>query len=308
MISGFFASCGPSAKNLVLTGDEKKNTHDYNGAIADYSQALSNEPTMFQAWHNRGECQMNLNLYDLAIKDFNEALAIKPDFPATLFDIGICYLKLKKYPEALEKIEKAHQKDTSIKANTALAECYFYTGKNHSAINYFDAALHDTPDSVALYLGRSISNFQLGYIDESKSDIAVYIQKGGTDPVASRQMGLIYLKTSAAPGMLDSAVFFLDQYKTKVVTPDKEAFKALVLSHLLRGKLMLSNDKAVEAMADFSKVIELEPNHAEALFERGKILISVGQNTDGCIDLQNALKNGNTNAEKLIGKYCNEIL
>ena len=101
---------------------------------------------------------------------------------------------------------------------------------------------------------------------------------------------------------------FLEQYKSKTLTLDKESSKAMVLSYLLRGKKLMEIEKEVEAMADFSKVIELEPSNAEALFERGKILISVGQNIEGCMDLQNALKNGNKNAEILIDAYCGDVL
>ena len=37
-------------------------------------------------------------------------------------------------------------------------------------------------------------------------------------------------------------------------------------------------------------------------------MISLEQSADGCLDLQNALKNGNTNAQELINIYCGEFL
>jgi tetratricopeptide (TPR) repeat protein len=251
---------------------------------------------------------MKLGFYDLAINDFNEVLILKPNFSASQYNMGLCFLKLKKYPEALQLIENASKADTSIKANTALAECYFYAGKNQTAIKYFNAALKETPDSVGLFLGRGLAHYQLGLVVYSKSDLSNYLQKGGVNAIAFRQLGLIYLKTADTTALLDSAILFLEQFKTNVTILDKESSKAMALAYLLRGKMLMNTEKQVEAMADFSKVIELEPANAEALLQRGKILISVGQNIEGCLDLQNALKNGNKNAEKLISVYCNEVL
>lgn len=304
----FSVSCGSSPKQLIASGDEKKTAHDYTGALADYSSALTAQPEFYQAWQNRGECQMKLGFYELAINDFREVLRIKPEFSAALYNMGLCFLKIKKYPDALQCIENAALGDTSIAANTALAECYFYAGKNQSAIKYFTAALQDTPDSVGLFLGRALASYQLGLVGSSKSDLSTYLQVGGANAIAYRQLGLIYLKTADTQTQIDSSILFLEQFKSKVQIMDKESSKALLLAYFLRGKMLMSAEKKVEAMADFSKIIELEPSHAEALLERGKILISVGQNIEGCTDLQNALKNGNSKAEKLMAMYCNEIL
>ena len=287
---------------------KKKIAHDYAGAIAFYSNAISKQPILYQAWQNRGECQMKLELYQLAINDFKEVLALKPNFSPSLYNMGLCFLKLKKFQEALQCIEKATLADTSINANSVLAECYYYVGKNQSAIKYFNAAINDNPDSVGLFLGRGLAYYQLDLVISSKIDLKLYLQNGGLNPIAFRQLGLIYLKTADTTSLLDSSIIFLEQYKSKTLTLDKESSKAMVLSYLLRGKMLMDIEKEVEAMADFSKVIELEPSNAEALFERGKILISVGQNIEGCLDLQNALKNGNKNAEILIDAYCGDVL
>ena len=287
---------------------KKKIAHDYAGAIAFYSNAISKQPILYQAWQNRGECQMKLELYQLAVNDFKEVLALRPNFSPSLYNMGLCFLKLKKFQEALQCIEKATLADTSIKANSVLAECYYYVGKNQSAIKYFNAAINDNPDSVGLFLGRGLAYYQLDLVISSKIDLKLYLQNGGLNPIAFRQLGLIYLKTADTTSLLDSSIIFLEQYKSKTLTLDKESSKAMVLSYLLRGKMLMDIEKEVEAMADFSKVIELEPSNAEALFERGTILISVGQNIEGCMDLQNALKNGNKNDEILIDEYCGDVL
>ncbi|MCD6066929.1 MAG: tetratricopeptide repeat protein [Bacteroidetes bacterium] len=304
----FFASCGPSPKDLVLAGDEKKAANDYAGASADYSSAILAKPDLYQAWLNRGECQMQLGKYDLALADFNKAISLKPNIAESHYNKGISLMKLKKYPEALESLTKACAMDTAINGNMALASCYFYAGLNQKAILYFSKSLEETPDSIGLYLGRALAFYQSGDLASCKSDVQTYYKSGGSNPVGYRQIGLAYVKSSLSKVSMDSAIVYLELYKSKVTALDAEAAKALTLSYLTRGRQLMKVDMEIEAMADFSKVIELDPANAESYYQRGKIMVSLGQNADGCIDLQTALKNGNTDAQKLIDIYCGDYL
>lgn len=304
----FAVSCGISPKQYVETADEKRVALDFNGAIIDYSSAIKAKPTLYQAWHNRGECQMQLGLYKLALTDFNETLKLKPDFASAIYNKGLCLIKLKKYADALKSIDIACKLDTTINADLTYANCYFYLGYNREAVYYFTKSLLTMPDSLGLYLGRGIANYQLENLTACKFDLTKYIEMGGINPISLRQLGLIYLKSGNNPVYIDSAIVCLELFNSQNKTPDKEAVKALVLSYLARGKKLMEMEKEVDALADISKAIELDPSNAEALYQRGKIMISLGQTADGCLDLQNALKNGNTNAEKLIGIYCGDVL
>jgi tetratricopeptide (TPR) repeat protein len=304
----FVSSCKTTPKQFVETGDEKRVALDFNGAIIDYSSAIKEKPALHQAWHNRGECQMQLGQYKLALIDFNETLKLKPDFVSAIYNKGLCLIKLKKYTEALKCIDIACKMDTSIKADLTYANCYFYLGYNREAVHYFTKSLITMPDSSGLYLGRGIANYQLENLEACKLDLAKYIEMGGLNPICFRQLGLVYLKSGNNPVYIDSAIVCLELFTTQNKTIDKEASKALVLSYLARGKNLMEMEKEIDALADISKAIELDPSNAEALFQRGKIMISLGQTADGCLDLQSALKNGNTNAEKLIGIYCGDVL
>lgn len=304
----FASSCKTSPKQFVEAGDEKRVALDFNGAIIDYSSAIKEKPVFYQAWHNRGECQMQLGQYKLALTDFNETLKLKPDFAIAIYNKGLCLIKLKNHAEALKCIDFACKMDTSIKADLTYANCYFYLGYNREAVHYFTKALLTMPDSAGLYLGRGIANYQLGNLEACKLDLSKYIEMGGLNAVCYRQLGFLYLKSGNNPVYMDSAIVCLELFTAQNKTIDKEAAKALALSYLARGKNLMEIEMEVDALADISRAIELDPSNAEALFQRGKIMISLGQMVEGCLDLQNALKNGNTDAEKLIEIYCGEVL
>jgi tetratricopeptide (TPR) repeat protein len=303
-----FLSCGQSPKDLVLAGDEKAKAHDYEGALADYSAAIAARPELYQAWHHRGECRMQLGQYEPASGDFLESLKLKPDFSLSRYDLGLCYLKLKKYHEALQELEKACRADTAIHGALALANSNYYCGNNQAAIRYYTEALSDLPDSSGIYLGRGLAYYQSGNFAASKSDLSTYLLKGGTNPVAYRQLGLLYLRKGSVQDHVDSSVIYLDLYKAKNPVADVETGKALTLSYLVRAKILIAEGREILAMADLSKAIELDPANAEALYQRGKIMVALGQTAEGCIDLQSALKNGNSDAKKLIAIYCKDVL
>ncbi len=61
-------------------GLAKQESGDYQGAIADYNQAIKIKPDFASAYFVRGIAKSNLEDYQGAIADCNQAIQIKPDF------------------------------------------------------------------------------------------------------------------------------------------------------------------------------------------------------------------------------------
>ena len=69
---------------------------DYQGAIADYSEAIKYNPFDADFYNNRGQVQYVLKNYRAAVADFNKTLYLDPDMARTyvhiiLFLIVLCY-------------------------------------------------------------------------------------------------------------------------------------------------------------------------------------------------------------------------
>ena len=60
------------------------NKNDVDGAIADYGKAIELQPNNFENYYNRGIALASKHDYDLAIADFSKALEISPDFATAL--------------------------------------------------------------------------------------------------------------------------------------------------------------------------------------------------------------------------------
>ncbi|PIV58665.1 MAG: hypothetical protein COS14_08405, partial [Bacteroidetes bacterium CG02_land_8_20_14_3_00_31_25] len=59
------------------------------------------------------------------------------------------------------------------------------------------------------------------------------------------------------------------------------------------------------AISDFNKAIEINPNNAEAYYNRGFAKINLGQKDSGCLDLSKAGKLGCSQAYEAIKDFCN---
>ncbi len=59
------------------------------------------------------------------------------------------------------------------------------------------------------------------------------------------------------------------------------------------------------AIQDYNKAIELNPDLAEAYYNRGVAKIFLGQKDDGCLDLSKAGELGHAEAYEAIKENCN---
>lgn len=77
-----------------------------------------------------------------------------------------------------------------------------------------------------------------------------------------------------------------------VCTPNNQAQKSVVMSSakefFQRGRELDVQGQSQEAIAEYTRAIEVDPNYAEAYFYRGNTLALVGQPLKGIKDLQKA--------------------
>ena len=69
-----------TAEEWFNLGKNKSQSGDYQGAIADYNQAIQIKPDDATAYYNRGIAKKNLGDYQGAIGDYNQAIKIQPDY------------------------------------------------------------------------------------------------------------------------------------------------------------------------------------------------------------------------------------
>jgi tetratricopeptide (TPR) repeat protein len=97
--------------NLALAyynrGIARYNLGDKQGAIEDYSQAITLHPSLAEAYSNRGNTRASLGDREGAISDYDRAIRINPNLAETYGSWGIALAEMGKKQEAIEYLEKA---------------------------------------------------------------------------------------------------------------------------------------------------------------------------------------------------------
>ncbi|MEH2179983.1 tetratricopeptide repeat protein, partial [Nostoc sp.] len=116
-----------------------RNQKDYEGAIADFSQALKLDPNYIDAYYNRGFAYFDLKDYDSAIADFNQALKLDPSKATDYYNRGLAnayynrgttYYELKDHDSAIADFNQALKLDPNyfnqvLKLDSNYTDAYY---------------------------------------------------------------------------------------------------------------------------------------------------------------------------------------
>ena len=83
-----------TGEQFLISGNQKYEQGNFQGAIADYNQALRIDPNDAQAYNNRGNAKYDLKDYAGAMGDFNEAIRIDPNNPTAYTNRGVTRIYL----------------------------------------------------------------------------------------------------------------------------------------------------------------------------------------------------------------------
>ena len=207
----------------------------------NYQPAHELSRTIKQAHYNRGITYLNDERYSEAVTAFQNAIALDPDFITAHYNLGLTYLKMETYPRAVDALQKTITLDrTYIAAYHALALVYLGEQELGKARNVANDALKLDPNY------QPIRSF-LEAIDPS----------------------FIAPKTQTTP----------QPEPDQPVDPQPDA-KPKQETHYELGSAYREAKMWTEAIAEFQKAIDLDPDFVAAHTDLGRTYLEMGQLDD----------------------------
>ena len=260
--------------------------NDPEKAIADFTMCISLRPDLVNAYIQRGTLYYKQNKKDLALADFNQALTIDSKNAQTYLKRGNIYFDKGAFDLALIDFEKAT--DLGISDASVLL-----------VIGNINFDQKKFPEAITAYYK---------YLAISRNDITVYVKLGNCfdqlkqydTAIVEYTNALAFDKTVQMYSLRANDYFLLAaSNKTFYDSTISDCSAIIALdavnadAYLLRGrsyKALLNQDPAI---ADFSKVIELNPENAKlaAAFNfRAWCYVAKGGNSNNVHATQDFLK------------------
>ncbi len=280
---------------------KKIESHDYDEAIVGLDKAIELYPNFAVAYMRRGRAKAFSGLYNEAIKDFDEVIKRNPEYDQVYGNNGLTkYLRRqdRDYQAATEDFKRA------INLNGDLAPAYLglgnvkrKSGDPKGAIEAYSKAINKAPKYAEAYLQLGTTkyitsdyvgaieayNTAINHLKPAEADADVYLNLGNAKWKSSDAEGALEAYNKAIdlkPDFVKAYSQRLNLVKTlldlKVVQENPKVKKSLseravsdkaaIFYH--QGKIDFNSKKYNIAIENFSTVIRLNPDFADAYYNR----------------------------------------
>ncbi|MBZ9849239.1 tetratricopeptide repeat protein [Mesorhizobium sp. CA14] len=266
-------------KAYFYRGAARDDKQDWDGAIADYGEAIALDPKRTSAHFNRGTDWFNKGDHDRAIADFNIVISLEPSASDAYSSRGSAFLRKGKIEAAMLDFQQAIEADPQNgNAHTGLGTALSKIGERERAIAEYDKAIRiDSADFIAL-VNRGIAYAAKNEFDRA---IADYDAALGIDPGSADA----YVNRSAAwLGENDWARAIADASKAI------ELDAGIVDGYYARGVAWTNKGDNDRAVADFDKAIALDATDARAWFGRSLTRARKGDSAGAAADCRKAIE------------------
>ena len=271
-----------------------------DGALADYDRAIQLDPGFAHAYRLRGTLLSRRGQNDRALADFDSAVRLRPDDPGGLKDRGGVLVRLGQYDRAIDDLNKA------IALDPSRAGAYLNRGAAFNSLGQYERAIDDLNKAIALepgnagaFTNRGLAYYMIGQYERAIESLSEGVRLAPRNAIVHLNRGNVYaklgFKEQAAgdyetagrldPGLIahygGPARLLEDMSKQNLAIRDEKKLTLrpdpAELDRLLeRGNDLRSRGDWGGAVLEYSRVIEKDPNRADAYVARGWARLCAG--------------------------------
>jgi tetratricopeptide (TPR) repeat protein len=236
-------------------------------------KAVELDPKFFDARFALGVSYLSGKQYKKALEQLEECRKLKPGDPFTELRTADVHLKLGKYEKARECYKKLEKNFPKL-VPYALGRSYAYEGKHDEAVKHFEKAWEKGLLDVDFLVEWAQSCFGIGRKSEAVKVLEkFFLTNAGPQDFAHLEKVILSWcdprsdLNELQKGRLDKAVALLEgepskpgEAHTALTELAKEAGNSEEI-HQMLGRTLLALGKKEEAVAQFKKAIELNPDY-----------------------------------------------
>ncbi|MFN6519023.1 MAG: tetratricopeptide repeat protein [Nostoc sp. CreGUA01] len=257
----------PLSNYYTSRGDIRYLSNDYQGALADYNQAIQLDPDSPENYLWRANVRSLLKDNQGALADCNQAIKSQPDNGDGYSCRGSVRFDLKDYQGALVDLNQA------IKFNPDDITYYFDRAKVREILQDYKAALADynqaikiQPELPIVYTHRGSMYWKLKDYKAALADYNQAIQLDPNDAVAYSYRGNVYGKIKDYQRALADLAHALQL---------QPQLPGAYFIYLTRSNIYKNLKDYQAALADANKLIQLQPNNVSGYSTRSIIYIEL---------------------------------
>lgn len=254
---------------LIFSGLTVARIPVWKNSISLWTDVIKKDPTVADAFTNRGQYYDGIGDVDRAFADFSESIKLQPNKPAGYHNRAVSFFNKKDFKNALsdnQRVLDMDPKHTDALVNRGAI--LFNMDENDSAIFYYKKALEVTPGLAKAYYDCGAAYFKVKNFKMS----AEYFKKA----------------TERIPDFIDAYTFLALSYvnldlhqeaELTVNTAEKylpnSAARAMVSDEYIhRGNNAYNNKDVDGAFQYYSYSAKILPSNAEAYFNIGGIYLT----------------------------------
>lgn len=275
--------------NSFQEGDLKQASRWFDWAI----KADSTNPVCYL---NRGHVKRSQNDFKQAFSDFKKASALNPKDGDTFFWMALSAFNTGDYQSSLEGNTKAIELASSQGSQAYLnrAQTFVRLGKNKPALADYDSVIvRKDQNLMNAYFGRGELFMRM---DDKKSALTDYKKVVELNP-SNVQLTWDIGRVSYEMEEYADALTYYSRAIGKLEKPEADLF-------LIRGEVFEKLKNYDAAIEDYTRVIEMKSNLANAHYSRGQAEARKGDSKAACIDWKKAAELGHEEAKGVIVYNC----
>ncbi|CAG8644348.1 30810_t:CDS:1, partial [Racocetra persica] len=250
----------------------------FNEAISLFTQVLSIYPQSYSLICYRAYASYQAESWNQAISDLNRAISKKPRRSRAYSLRGEVYRRLNEFDESLSDLNMSLKLKKNIYALRARAEVYSAMDRFYDAINDLDSVLEIDPKNILAIVRRAKAYCSLGLYQDALSDLELALN---FDPVNTSSILMNRGEIYRLMGRYDLALLDFN-----ASLQSEENLFALER----RGIVYKFLKKDREALADYTRVLQLDSKNFAAHKGRAEILYNMGNREEALVHMNLALQ------------------